>query len=356
MTKTGNVNDDHKNSYVDSTTRGGDATAQEVELDAGIKIDFGDKLQLRKDSSTSGRVIFGWATPITLSTGSTWLIYAEDQIGTSFHRQFAEVATVPTADFVHQWSNRDNILPVIEFQNEFSVQFSGAADENASAADSSDLDFINTDEFSIGVWFKTTNGNSELYQKTSTTGGNNGYWLRLNSTGTLEFSFRGTGVGNRIRVRTDGFTIGNDGSWHYVLITKTSGSATASTITIYADGNDETLNILNDTLSGTTTNSSGLFVASNISGGGRFSGNIEEMTVWNAELTALEADEVYNLNNGAIDIQAGSGQISSALVSWWRFGDGSFAAIPTIPDEQGSNDLTLGSAVTSGDIESETPP
>lgn len=324
------------------------------------ELPFGTNLELRKDTSKPGRTIYGWAKAGTSQTAASWLIYAEDQIGTRFHRQFAEVASVPVVDFVHQWSNRNAILPDQAFLNAFSIQFSGDADSNASAADSPGLDFNNTDAFSFGIWIKSTMSNHTIFQKTDNNSGNNGYTLTIDGSGRYEFQFRGTGAGDRIRVRTDNFTSGNDGTWNFVMVTKASGSTAASSVKIYTGNNgtltDETLNVLNDTLSGTTTNANGLFVASKIGGGNRYQGNIDEFSIHNAELTSLEVQEIYNLNNGVIDLQSGSGQISSALVSWWRWGDGSFTAIPTIPDEQGTNDMTLGSAVTSGDVESEVPP
>ena len=325
------------------------------------ELPFGTNLELRKDTATPGRTIYGWAVVGTSQTASEWFIYAEDQIGTAFHRQYAEVASVPTADFVHQWSNRTAILPGPAFMNEFSIEFQGVANSNGTVADSADLDFANTDAFSIGLWHKGTQDPCELYQKTATAAGNNGYWLRIDSSGRYEFSFRGTGTGDRIRVRTDSFTSASDGSWNFVMVTKASGSAAASTVKIYTGNSDvltdETLTVLNDTLVGTTTNSSVLALGTNISGSGsRFNGNMDEFSIHNVELTSSEVTEIYNLNNGTIDLQSGSGQISADLVSWWRMGDGTFTAVPTIPDEEGANDMTLGSAVTSGDIESEVPP
>jgi len=317
---------------------------------------FGTNLELRMDTSVPGRTIFGYAEPGTAQTTAAWFIYAEDQVGTAFHRQYAEVASVPTADFVHKWSDRATIIANPAFMNEYSIQFSAQNNEYGIVSHSADIDFAATDGFSISVWFKTKNGTQTLFQKATSTAGDNGYTLRMDTSGRLEFEFRGTGTGDRIRVRTDGFVDGGDGSFHHVLITKASGSSVASTVKIYVDGNDETLKVRKDTLTGTTTSSSDLYFAANISGTTRYSGNMDEFSIWGVELTALEVIEVYNSNNGAIDLQAGTGQISSALNAWWRMGDGSFSVLPTVPDEEGLNDMTMQVGIVSGDLETVTPP
>lgn len=317
---------------------------------------LGTILEKRMDTSSASRTIFGFAEAGSAQTDAAWVIYAEDQVGTDFHRQFAEISGEPVVDFVHKWSERSSILPGVAFMNEFSIQLTGIANSYLTVADSPDIDFDNNDPFSISIYWKSSvSGAYDFVQKTSNTGGNNGYTLYTDSTGRLIFEFRGTGTGDRIRVRTDSFTSAFDGSWHHVLVTK-DNTTNSSGVSLYVDGNDEVLNELNDTLSGVTTNSSILSMGANISGGSRFVGNLEELGIWNAELTSLEAAEIYNSNNGAIDLQSGTGQIGSALVSWWRMGDGSFTALPTIPDEEGANDATTQSAVTSGDIETETPP
>lgn len=319
-------------------------------------ISFEKYLEIRSDSSTPGRVVWGYALPGTAQTTAEWLIYAEDSVGNYFHRQFAEDGGTPTADFVHKWSDRLTILPDMAFLAGFSYQFTGNANSYGSVAHSADISFANNAAFSIEVHFKTNQSSSAVvFQKTSSAAGNNGYQLVKDGSGRLEFSFRGAGAGDRIRVRTDSFTDANDGSWHQVIITKASGSTAASSVKIYVDGNEETLNVLNDTLSGTTTNTDILALAANLSGNSRFTANIKRLAIWNVELTTAEVAEIWNNNAGVINLKSGSGQISSSLISWWRMGDGTFVAVPAIPDEQGSNDMTLQESI-SGNIETEVPP
>lgn len=330
-------------------------------LDVSIQDDV-PCLEYRKDESNSSRTIEGWTDTLgAAQTASVWRIRATDVVGTDTHRQWARLsggAGDPDCGFVHAWSDRASLFPGVAFLNQFSLQLSGSANAYLTVPDSSDIEFANTDAFSMLMYIKTTNGSAQtIMQKTSNTGGNNGYTVLQDSSGRIDFQFRGSGTGDRIRVRTDSLgTALDNGSWRQIIITKASGSAAASTVTIYIDGNDETLNVLNDTLSGTTTNSSVLAMGANIGGSSRFTGNIDEFAIWNAELTPAEVAEVYNTNSGAIDLQSGSGQIASALAAWWRMGDGSFSALPTIPDEEGSNDATAQSAIVGGDLETEVPP
>lgn len=334
------------------------ATSDSFVVRTLAELPAGTKLILRKDETTPNRVIFGWALPGTAQTDAAWLIFAEDDLASMFEKTFAEKNGEPVADFVHKWSDRDSILPGQAFVNQFSVSFSGLSNSNASVPDADDIDFDNTDGFSMSLWCKATTGagGATLFQKATSTAGNNGYYYYSDSAGRMLFEFRGTGTGDRIRVRSIAFSGAADGEWHHMMVTKASGSTAAASVKIYIDGVEETLTVMNDTLSGTTTSAASLFVASNVGGASRFDGHIDEFSIWNAELTPAEVTEVYNSNSGVIDLQNGSGQIASALAAWWRFGDGSFVAIPDIPDEEGTNDMTTGSAISSGDVESEVPP
>ncbi len=260
--------------------------------------------------------------------------------------------------FDQKFSERkdEGFFPEIQFANIFSVQFDDQANSYATVPDASNLDFANTAAFSMGMWFKTNKtGAQTLIQKTSSAGGNNGYTLIVDGSARPEFEFRATGTGDREKVRANSPTVTlQDGIWHLIVVTRASGSG-ASSFKIYLDGNSETLTTLNDTLTGTTTNSDQLVLAAAYNGGTpRFQGNVDEPAVWSAELTGAEVTEIYNSDSGVIDLSDGTGQISSALVSWWRMGDND--SHPTITDNSGSNDMTLASAVPAGNIESESPP
>lgn len=320
-------------------------------------------LEERIDDSISSRTIYGFAEPIeglteVPQTSAVWKIYAIDVVGTQTHKRYAIKDSEENIGFVHKWSERASLFPAVAFENDFSIQLRDTADSWIRVPHSSDIDFANNEAFSYFRWFKTSKtGAQTICQKTSTGAGNNGYIFSIDGSGRPEIEIRGAGTGDRIRVRADSPTVDlRDGSWHLLGFTKSTSLAASGTI-IYLDGVAQTPNVRDDSLSGSTNNTEDLYLGAAFNGGTpRCDGNIDEDALFNAALTALEVAEIYNSNNGVIDLQEGSGQISSNLVGYWRMGDGSFAALPDIPDEQGTNDGEAGTDVKSGDIESEVPP
>lgn len=366
---TADTNDTQERTDVTGTTVG---TKRALDTDlAGVsKTTFGDDEALdvkikgeatlfELTETTPGGVVFVGRTveqpvppaSIPSQTSAIWQIERTVSSGTLEIRSFAG-----TGAFDQIWSDRESLFADPPFENTYSIQFTGVANSYGSVPHSADIDFANSDAFSLSCWFKTTSTAAfTLMMKTSAGSGNNGYTLEVDGSQRPILEFRGGGTGDRIRVRADSPTVTlNNGSWNHILVTK-DATTDASGVSMYLNGTSQTLNLLNDTLSGTTTNTDPLEVGAAFAGGTpRFTGNIDEVSIWDVELTSSEVTEIYNSNNGVIDLSAGSTQISADLVSWWRMGDD--ISFPTVPDQQGSNDMTLQSAVTSGDRESEVPP
>jgi len=310
-------------------------------------------LEYRKDTSVPNRVIEGWSEFGNAQTAASWAIRATDTVGSQTHCFFLN----NNVKFDNKWSTRVTDLPALAYLNEFSIQFSGASNQYGTMADAADLDFDKLDDFSISFrWKSSSSGAYAVFQKALVTTGNTGYTLETDTSGRFSFQFRGSGSDNRINVRTDSFTSIFDGAWHNIIITKASGSSAASSVKIYIDGSEETLNVLDDTLTETTLNTDPLYFGSNRGGSARFKGNMDSLAIFNIELTSTSVTEIWNSNSGAIDLQTASANIKDNLVAWIRCGDGSFSALPTVPDEQGTNDMTMAAGILSGDIESEVAP
>ena len=307
-------------------------------------------LERRDSTSTIGRTYYGRNLDLAAAqTDATWQIYAQDS--NPFYQQWAN----NTDAFDKQWSARSSYFGAPAFANGFSLQLSGNANQYGSVPFNASLDFAAAAAFSGFMWVKFTNmGAMTILQKTSGATGNNGYTWEVDGSQRLLFTHRGTSAGDSIQLRTPALTIAN-GAWHLIGWTKTA-SALASSTKIYYDGTSQALTTVQDALVGTTTTAAALVIGANVSGGTLYKGNIDEVAIWNQSLTAAEVTEIYHANAGVIDLEAGSGQIASALVSWWRMGDGEFTAYPTIPDDKATNDMTLQAGVTAGDVESETPP
>lgn len=301
----------------------------------------------------SANVIYIGLNKVTSAseTASTWKVGRYSVSGLKSYLTWAN-----SGKFDRQWSQRTTYFPAVQFENNYSCQFLGGSNQNAKVPHFAAIDFANNAPFTIHKWIKTSYAASQTWvQKTATAAGNNGYTLSIDSSGRIDFEFRGSGTGDRALVRAATPTTSiTSNAWHHVAVTH-SNSAAASAIKIYINGVSQTLTVLNDTLTGTTTNGLPLYLASNISSGTLFRGNIDEFAIHNAALTDAEILEIYNSDQGAINLKTGSGQIASSLVSWHRMGDG--ATHPTIPNEvSGALSMTLGAGTTSGDIESETPP
>ena len=76
-----------------------------------------------------------------------------------------------------------------------------------------------------------------------------------------------------------------------------------------------------------------------------FDGNIDEVTIYNAELTSGEVTTLYNSGTP-------SEPSTTNLVSYYKMGDGD--TYPTITDNQGSNNGTM-TNMGSEDIVLDTP-
>lgn len=317
--------------------RPGDTFAKKIVEDTGAGVVFvGESLD-----PAAGEAEAKWRVSRTATSGfKTTTLYA----GTGLD------------DFTQKFSDRNTLFPDVPFANAFSINFNGNSDEYGTVPHSAGITFANNAAFSLGLWFKTKDSSNQTFmQKSTSSAGNNGYTLEMDGNQRISIQHRGGGGADRMEVRADTPTITpNDNQWHLLIATKSAGLS-ASALNIYLDGVAQTLNTLQDNLTGSTSGTEQLVIGADYNGGTpRFNGFMDEVAIWNAELTASEVLAIYNVNNGATDLSLGAGQISSALVSWWRMGDD--ASFPTIPDQVGNNDMTLQSSMTSGDLITEVPP
>lgn len=84
-------------------------------------------------------------------------------------------------------------------------------------------------------------------------------------------------------------------------------------------------------------------------GESHFNGNIDEVSIWDTNLTEEEVGEIYN--DGVPANLAEHSKINN-LVSLWRMGDGD--TFPTLTDNQGGNDGTMVNAEIT-DVEIDVP-
>jgi len=182
--------------------------------------------------------------------------------------------------------------------------------------------------FSLSAWVKTTDTNASLMSKWQS-GAPAGYLFQLNSASLL---FGMVNVWS-----TDGFWVTapcspSDGSWHHVAVTY-SGSGDSSGVQFYLDSVLLTKNAPSfDNLVSSVVNTVEFRLARDVSGADApFAGAMDEVAVYNKELSPTEAIWLYNFGNPR-DLK-GTGAPSN-LVGWWRCGESVSGA--TMPDANAS--------------------
>ena len=95
-------------------------------------------------------------------------------------------------------------------------------------------------------------------------------------------------------------------------------------------------------------------IGNNANSGQYFLGNLDEVSIYNAELSAADVTTLYN-DGLPYTVEADSG-----LIGWWRMGDGTLtgdpiATFPTIPDDSSNSNDGEMTNMTSADFEADVP-
>ena len=212
------------------------------------------------------------------------------------------------------------------FTNTYSFDFDGT-DDYVYVPNSTSLNIITA--MSVSMWFKTTSS-SVMYGLTQGSGSQIKYYVQFYAPINrirVEI-FDGSGV----LVDIDNTQVFNDGQWHNLTFT-TDALTTTNGVKVYFDGNLlSNKGTLNN--NGIRTAAAGLFIGQ-IPNTGRFNGNIDEVSIFNTELSASDVTSIYN-SGVPNDISNISG-----LISWWRMGDSATwtgREWNPIPDANGNND------------------
>jgi len=219
------------------------------------------------------------------------------------------------------------------FRNTQSILLDGI-DDYIDCGNDSSLNFSADDDFSFSVWFKkgSDSGSNTVFSKALGAINYNGYYM---------FALADY-VYFRIRHNSSNFHQIKDNdthpinTWvHYLVTYDGSRSASGGGLNLYKNG---TL-LTNVSKSGNFSSGSGQTVADFgigariIDSAAHFNGNIDEMSVFNSELSASDVTTIYN---GGVP-----NDISSlSPLSWWRCGDNDTA--PTLTDNgSGGNNGTM---------------
>jgi len=219
-------------------------------------------------------------------------------------------------------------------------------------------------EFSISVWVKPdlqyngANIKGTILSKGDVAGSNEEWNLSFWGVGVSNFVFAlyNSNPGGKYETyigNAASFANFVDGGWHHILITcngethaynagsSSSHSSTGSAVCVYIDG-QYTNNASSNSNNYYQLNNSGDPVEFGRWGGHSasdikyYNGKMDEVSIWDTELTPGQVLEVYN-SGSPTDLLSHSAV--SDLVNWWRMGDGD--SHPTVTDVLSKNHATM---------------
>lgn len=207
--------------------------------------------------------------------------------------------------------------------NRFSFDFDGT-DDYVDCGNGASLQFTNL--LSVSCWVKTSTGTKGILA------------IRVGTTPSQEaFSLTSSGeirMNNFVRLTAS--TSFLDNQWHHIVVTYNTSLATDN-LKIYIDGTLDNSANRQVVIQGSGTNQLliGEYRSSNF-----FNGNIDEVVVFNTELSASDITTIYN-SGVPNDIS------NLSPLSWWRMGDKATYSNPggtgnwTLTDQgSGGNDGT----------------
>ena len=122
-----------------------------------------------------------------------------------------------------------------------------------------------------------------------------GYYITMTNTNRIQFGIGQVLTSNAIRVYSS--SVLSTSTWYHVVVTY-DGSKLANGINIYIDGSNPSLFVNYDTFTGSSSNTIGLQFGRAALGGKYLNGILDEVGIWNRELTASEVTQLYNSGAG----------------------------------------------------------
>jgi len=158
--------------------------------------------------------------------------------------------------------------------------------------------FERDEEFSIEFWFNTSNsGDNNVIISKSEEASGKGWHIKTHDSGKLYVVLANdpTTGNSIINMGTDNSSF-DDGVYHHCIVTY-DGSSDASGVTIYVDNVDQGVTVVQNTLDATIQNTAHLQVSGREGQNRLFTGNIDEVVIYEEELDS--SDVSLRWNNGA---------------------------------------------------------
>jgi len=206
------------------------------------------------------------------------------------------------------------------------------------------LNFERTDSFSVCFWIKTTDSNVWILSKIDSA--IKGYGILLSETGKLQAVL----INSAFLINIKSISAINDGNWHHNIVTY-DGTSVAAGFTFYIDGINTSFTIVDNSLGTHSISNTGPFnISGRTDGTEVLTGNMDEVGIYNKELSLTEVKEIYNLG---VPVNLSILSSSSNLISWWRMGDGD--TYPTLLDSSNSGFNGTMTNMEAEDIVADTP-
>ena len=246
------------------------------------------------------------------------------------------------SDGIYRKSLNFNIRIINSFNNIYSTDFDGVDD------------FVDID--SSGSVINTSTGAFSLWAKLGTMA-SSGYFLnyRVDANNQIQLLYHASSNEVRMNYKAGGTetsavitdAIENDGLWHHIAGTWNS----SGNVKIYLNSTLKDTTAISGTFTGTPAFCS---IGSSGVSSSFFKGNIDEVSLFNSELTASVITTIYN---DGLPYTVAS---NTNLIGWWRMGDGGIvgdpiAIFPTIKDDSSNSNNGTMTNMTSTDFEADVP-
>lgn len=231
------------------------------------------------------------------------------------------------ASDTHIWNNRAAYfgLPVGgTFSSTKSVLFDGTNDYMVIGQTTNPI-FQGTVPFSISAWIKPNSiaANRPIFAQFTTAG----FAIIILTTGVVRF--RISAVNNTNELRIDSVPTIRLGVWTHLVITY-DGSRTPDGVDMYINGSlvAQTTVVNNLKSAPNITSNWRIGATESVSSPTYYSGQIDELSVWDKALSSAEVLGLYNSGEpGNLEVLPAY----SNCIGWWRMGED--AVFPNIPDK-----------------------
>lgn len=179
------------------------------------------------------------------------------------------------------------------------IDFESSSVQRIEILHHADIDFDKDDSFSLSIWCKPESLSSDIYllAKIAASPEYEGYKLYIDSNGAINFLLVHDDSSNDyIHVKTGNSVISAGNVYHVVLTY--DGSEAASGVSIYVNGNSETLSTQTDNLTGSTLNAYSLLIGVDYGAAGPFDGIIDQIRIYATEITQGEVIALYLIPSG----------------------------------------------------------